>query len=111
MKNMNIDTKQTLNTEALAFEAEVTEFIKGLSGDSDEWTLITQQHDFPFEVASHDTREMLTGDLADALTCHYATVAILHRQRRLTCDEVQALELEAMEILGRISRARAKGRL
>ena len=92
-------------------ETQITEIIKILDGEIFGWLLITQQHIFPCEAALHNTREDFIQDLGNAMTCHFATVAIFHQGRRLASEEVEALEKEALGGLGPISKARAQGKI
>jgi hypothetical protein len=111
MKNTTHDTLPTIETTNAELEAQIAEIIKQHEGKPLEWLLVTQQHDFPCEGAPHDAREVFIQDLANALTCHCAPIAILHQGKRLTVAEVEVLEKEALELLGPISRAKAEGRL
>ena len=101
-------TTQTHDSNPL-LETLVAELVRQHEGK--RWLLITQQHDFPCEAAPHDAREDVILDLANAMTCHCATVAIFHKGKRLAPGEVEALETEALDVLGPISRAKAEGKL
>jgi len=114
MNNTEFDSQPMATLEAsdpeAALEAEVAKIIQQLDGENYEWLLIAQQHDFPCEVMRFDCREDLVREMANALTCHYHTMAIFHQGKRLASEAFTALENEGLELLGPISRARAEGK-
>ena len=108
--NSKWDTRLEASEAEAEIEAQIADILQKLDGKVYEWLLLTVQHDGPCEGAPHDEREDLVRDLAKALTCHCNPEAIFHQGKRLTAEEVAALETEALDLLGPISRAKAEGK-
>jgi hypothetical protein len=100
--------------EALSAEAkpedQIAELFETIGNRQYEWLLITCETIFPFEATIHSDQESLIHDLGNALTCGHCVEAIFHQGSRLSEEQQKELELQAIKLLGPISRAMAEGK-